>query len=172
MACGALALGVMAPAPSMAAEHGAPAKGKDAKPADAKPKEKKAPPPQPKEGEAGIGYGGAKVQLQPLMSPYKGAGGRVQYQVITVRLVLDVGVNEKPACFMIPIIQEKLLLYLAKKQPRPEDLTGQRKDVFLKEILDVATAATDRGFYSGVELVDETSPELDPKSRTLSTQCK
>jgi hypothetical protein len=128
-----------------------------------------APPPAPAEGP--VGYGGAKVQLAPIMSPYKTPSG-VRYQVVTVRMVLDVGVNERPSCFMIPVVHEKILLYLNRTQPQPADLMGQRKDVFLKDILDVATAVTSRGFYAGVELVDDTSPPLDPKSQTLSTQCR
>ncbi len=121
--------------------------------------------------EQPIGYGGAKVQLAPIMAPY-GDGRTVRYQVVTVRMVLDVGLNERPACFMIPVVHEKILLYLYKNMPQPADLQGQRKDVFTKALLDVATETTDRGFYSGVELVDDTSPPLDPKSQTLSTQCK
>jgi hypothetical protein len=170
------------------------------------------------EDAAPVGYGGSRVRLQPIMSPYRTPSG-IQYQVITVQLVLDVGVNEKPACFMIPIVHEKFLMYLYKTMPQPEDLIGQRKDVFEKALLDIATATTDRGFYAGVQVVDEASlmprgdskkagdkdkkddkkgepkeakkattadskaldpkatltssdpMDLDPKSKTLSTQC-
>ena len=121
--------------------------------------------------EEPIGYGGAKVQLAPIMAPYRD-GRLVKYQVVTLRMVLDVGLNERPACLMIPVVHEKILMYLYKAMPQPADLQGQRRDVFTKALLDVATATTDRGFYSGVELVDETSPEMDPKSKTLSAQCK
>lgn len=121
--------------------------------------------------EEPIGYGGAKVQLAPIMAPYR-VGNSVRYRVVIVRMVLDVGLNERPACFMIPAVHEKILLYLYKTMPVPADLQGQRKDVFTKALLDVATDATDRGYYSGVELVDETSPAIDPKSQTLSAQCK
>jgi len=130
-----------------------------------------AAPPPPAPADQPVGYGGAKVQMAPIMSPYRTASG-VRYQVITMRMVLDVGLNERPSCFMIPIVHEKILLYLNRTKPQPADLMGQRKDVFLKEILDVAAAATGRGFYAGVELVDDTSPPLDPKSQTLSTQCR
>ena len=106
-----------------------------------------------------------------MMAPYRTPGG-IRYQVVTVRMVLDVGINEKPACYMIPIVHEKFLLYFNKTMPQPEDFQGQRKDVMIKTLLDLATATTDRGFYAGVELVDETTPPLDPKSQTLSVQCK
>ena len=96
-----------------------------------------------------IGYGGAKVPLAPIMAPYR-IGKSVRYQVVTVRMVLDVGLNERPACFMIPVVHEKILLYLYKAMPQPADLEGQRKDVFLKALLDVATDATDRGLFSGI----------------------
>jgi hypothetical protein len=122
--------------------------------------------------EQPVGYGGAKVQLAPFMAPYRVPGQAVRYTVVVLRLVLDVGLNERAACFMAPIVHEKFLLYLYKKMPQPEDFQGQRKDVMLEELLKVATAATTRGMYSAIELVDETSPPLDPKSQTLSTQCK
>jgi hypothetical protein len=121
--------------------------------------------------EEAVGYGGAKVQLQPIMAPYRTPSG-VKYQVVTLRLVLDVGVNERPACFMIPLVHEKIVLHLYKKMLQPADLEGQRLEVFIKDMLDVATAATARGFYSGVELVGPDAPALDPKSQTLTSQCK
>jgi hypothetical protein len=121
--------------------------------------------------EKPVGYGGAIVQLAPFMAPYRSSEG-IRYQVMTFRLVLDVGLNERAACFMAPIVHEKFLLYLYKKMPTPEDFQGQRKDVMLEDLLKVATEATTRGMYSAIQLVDETSPELDPKSKTLTSQCK
>ncbi len=151
------------------AKEGDAKKGGDKKPADKKSTEKK---PKPKPVEGAIGYGGAQVQLQPIMAPYRTSYG-TQYQVVTVRMTLDAGLNEKPACFMIPILQEKFLLYFYQTEPTPDDFVGQRKDVMVKKLLDLATATTDRGYYAGVELVDETSKSLDddPKSKTLSVQC-
>lgn len=73
--------------------------------------------------EGAVGYGGAKVQLAPIMSPYRTSSG-VSYQVVMVRLVLDVGVNERPACFMAPIVHEQILFHLYKTMPQPEDLRG------------------------------------------------
>jgi len=120
-----------------------------------------------------VGYGGAMVQLAPLMAPYR-SGNRVLYHVVTLRLILDVGVNERPACFMVPVVHEKFLLYFYKNMLSPADVVGQRRDVTEKALLDLATATTARGFYSGVKVVDESSPPLmsDPKSQTLSTQCR
>lgn len=119
-----------------------------------------------------VGYGGAKVQLMPLMVPYRVPGAGVRYNVVSVRLVLDVGLNERPACFMAPVIHEKFLLYFYKTMPPPEDFAGQRLDVMKEALLKVAIDATTRGMYSAVEFVDETSPPLDPKSLTLTSQCK
>ena len=131
-----------------------------------------APPPAQAE-EGPIGYGGAMVQLNPMMAPYRTPSG-IRYQVVTLRLVLDVGVNERPAYFMAPVVHEKILFYLYKTMPQPADFVGQRREVIEKELLDLATATADRGFYSAVRLVDDSSPPLmsDPKSQTLSTQCK
>ena len=131
-------------------------------------------------GENAIGYGGARVQLMPFMVPYKTSSG-LQYQVVTLQLVLDVGVMERAGCFMAPIVHEKLLLYLHKLKPVPADFQGQRLEVIQKEMLDVATAATDRGVYSAVNFVyetmlqmkdDKTGTHMDPKSTTLTSQCK
>ena len=123
--------------------------------------------------EKPVGYGGAMVQLAPFMAPYR-SGNRVLYHVVTLRLILDVGLNERPACFMAPVVHEKFLMYFYKNMLTPADVIGQRRDVTEKALLDLATATTDRGFYSGVKVVDEASPPLmsDPKSQTLSTQCR
>lgn len=132
------------------------------------------------ESENAVGYGGARVQLMPFMVPYRTPSG-TQYQVVTLQLVLDVGVMERAGCFMAPIVHEKLLLYLHKLKPTPADFQGQRLDVIKQELLNVALSATDRGVYSAVNVVDEallqvkdekTGTHMDPKSTTLTSQCK
>lgn len=122
--------------------------------------------------QGGVGYGGAKVQLQPMMVPTRNSAGEVRYEVLTVRLVLDVGERERPACFSIPYVHEAMLLYLYHANLTPADLIGQRQEVLAKSLLDVAIKATDRGFYSAVEIVNEGTQAMDPKSQTLSNQCK
>lgn len=126
-----------------------------------------------------VGYGGVKIQLSPIMAPYRTSAG-IRYQVVTIRLVLDMGINERPACFMVPVVHEKFLLYFYQAMLTPADFAGQRRDVVAKTLLDLATAATDRGYFSGIEIVDDsaltrndkTPSTLDPRSQTLSTQCK
>ena len=124
--------------------------------------------------EGAVGYGGAKVQMHPIMVPTRNSAGQVRFEVLTVRLVLDAGPKERPACFSVPIVQEKMLMYLYRAKLVPGDLIGQRREVLAKALLDVAIKSTAKGFYSGVELVEGTSQvaELDPKSQTLSNQCK
>ncbi len=126
-----------------------------------------------------VGYEGFKIQLAPIMSPYRTSSG-VRYQVVTLRLMLNAGDTERPGCFMVPIIHEKFLMYFNKVQPAPADFVGQRKDVLAEELLKLAIATTDRSYFSGVEIVDDgmlargedKTTNLDPRSATLSTQCR
>ena len=60
---------------------------------------------------APIGYGGAIVQMLPLMAPYH-AGGGVRYEALTIRLVLDQGPRERPACFSVPYLHDRFLAYV------------------------------------------------------------
>ena len=124
--------------------------------------------------EGGVGYGGAKVQMHPIMVPTRNFAGQVRFEVLTVRLVLDAGPKERPACFSVPIVHEKMLMYLYRAKLVPGDLIGQHRKVLAKALLDVAIKSTAKGFYSAVELVEETSQvsELEPKSQTIINQCK
>lgn len=124
--------------------------------------------------EEAVGYGGARVQMQPMMVPVRNSSGQVRFEVLTVRLVLDSGPRERPACFSVPIVHEKMLIYLHNAKLVPGDLIGQRREVLATTLLGVAAKATAKGFYSAVELVKGTTQvtELDPKSQTLSNQCK
>jgi hypothetical protein len=120
----------------------------------------------------GVGYGGAKVQMQPLMVPTRAKDGSVRFEVLTVRLILDAGARERPACFSIPIVHEKMLMYLYKANLTSADLDGPRLEVLANNLLDVAIKTTAKGYYAGIEIVDESSQAMDPKSQTLSNQCK
>ena len=133
---------------------------------------------------APVGYGGAKIQLMPIMAPYR-AGKELRYQVLTLRLVLAPNPEtERPACFMIPILHEKILLYLHKAKLQQADFSGQRLDVLREKLLEVAIANTDRSYFTAVEFLDDQSmlpspggskasaTSLDPRSATLTSQCK
>ncbi|MDX2142217.1 MAG: hypothetical protein SFV19_02575 [Rhodospirillaceae bacterium] len=141
------------------------------------------------EGEP-VGYGGAKVQMQNFMVPTHSPKGQVRFEVLTLRLVLDAGPRERAACFSVPIVHEKMLMFLYDAKLSPTDLVGQRKDILAKRLLEVAINATAKGYYSGVEIVDESTlaleaklamaPKasadakdlLDNKSKTLTSQCR
>jgi hypothetical protein len=113
--------------------------------------------------KAGIGYGGAYVQLKPIMAPVRGPDGRTRFDVLTLRLVLDVGDRERPACFSAPIVHEKILLYLYSAGLTTPDLIGKRRDLLAKKLLEVAIAATAKGYYSEVEIVDQGKLEMEMK---------
>ncbi len=158
----ALILGLAAPisAPVLAAEHGG-------------------------GGEEGpVGYGGAKIQMMPIMAPYR-VGKELRYQVLTLRLVLAPNPEtERPACFMVPILHEKILLYLHKAKLQQADFSGQRLDVLKEKLLEIAVSNTDKSYFTAVELLDDQSmlpsaggskasaTSLDPRSSTLTSQCK
>lgn len=157
-----------------AAEHGAPApkaKGAEKKGAEKKGAEKKAAPVAAPEGEGKIGYSDSEIQLNGMMVPIRTRTG-TNYEVLTIRLQLAPGETERPACWMAPIVHEKMLMYLHDAGLQADDFVGQKRDLLAKNLLDVAIKATDKTFYSGVVLVEEDSPPLAQKSLTLSSQCK
>ena len=163
----ALALCLTTASIAMAADHGAP---KTEKKAPAKAPEKKAPPAAGGEGK--VGYSDTQIQLGGMMAPTRSRDG-TKFEVVTIRLQLAVGENERAACWMAPIVAEKLLMYLHGAKLEPADFQGQRRELLIKNLFDVAVKTTDRGYYTGIALVDETTPPLtDPKSMTLSSQCK
>ena len=123
-----------------------------------------------KAGEAKVGYSEDKIRLKGMMVPIR-AGDGASYEVITVQLALAPGETARPACWMVPIIHEKMLMYLASAHLEKADFEGQRRELLAKNLFNVAVQATDRGYYTGVELVDETTPPLEDKSKTLSDQC-
>lgn len=142
-----------------------------AKKAPAKAPEKKKPPAAPA-GEGKVGYSDTQIQLGGMMAPTHSRSG-VGYEVVTIRLKLAVGENERAACWMAPIVAEKFLMYLHSANLTPDDFQGQKRELLVKNLFDVAVKTTDRSFYTGVVLVDETTPALeDPRSKTLSSQCK
>jgi hypothetical protein len=121
----------------------------------------------------GIGYGGTKVQLHPMMVPARDKTGDYRYEVLMVRLILDVGANERPGCFAAPIVHEHLLMYLYGAKLTHADLVGARLQVLQTTLLNEAIKVTAKGFYSGVEIVTEDTPPItDPKSMTMTNQCR
>ncbi|MBX7200932.1 MAG: hypothetical protein K1X51_16290 [Rhodospirillaceae bacterium] len=158
----------------IAAEHGAPKKAeKSEKKAPPKAAEKKAPPPPAAEGGEGkIGYSDEEIQLNGMMVPIKTRNGK-NYEVVTLRLQLaPTEETRRPACWMAPIVHEKFLMYLHDANLSEDDFVGQKRELLARALLDVAIKTTDKSYYSGVVLVDETSPPLAQKSITLSSQCK
>ena len=126
--------------------------------------------------------GGVQVRLAPIMAPYRTPEG-VRYQVVQVQIRLvgsiqgeslseKASVRQQAGCFMIPIVHEKLLMYLYRANLQEADFSGQRREVLEKKLLDVAIATTDRSTYAELILVDDNTPVLDPKSKTMSAQCK
>ncbi len=103
-----------------------------------------------------VGYGTPiKIQLMPMMAPYK-VGRNTRYEVVTLRLVLTPDPEkERPACFMIPVLHEKILLWLHKANLQQADFSGQRKDVLREKILNVAIANTDKTYFAAVEFLDD-----------------
>lgn len=148
-----------------------------------------APASSAESADSPVGYGGAKIQMMPMMAPYR-IGKETRYHVLTMRLVLAPNPEtERPACFMIPILHEKILLYLHGAKLTQADFTGQRLDVLKEKIFNIAIANTDRSYFTGVEFLDDqsmlptttkgkdgvevkTTGTLDPRSTTLSSQCK
>ncbi len=112
---------------------------------------------------APVGYGGKKVQMNPLMAPYRTSAG-VRYEVLMLRVTFDTGLRERPACFALPIVHDRIVSWLYKANLTAADFTGQRREVLAKNLFDVAVNTVGRGYYSGLEIVDPEKEELNPRS--------
>lgn len=179
-----------------AAEHGA--KKETAKKEAPKKEAPKKEPPKPKkpaakeEGEGKVGGATTAIQFMPMMAPYRTASG-MRYELLSVRIELapDSPANDqlqRGACFMVPIVHEKMLMWLSTAKLTPADFKDQRREVLAKNLLDVAVKATDKQYFTGLKLVDASAPPLkevgsdaqivdsDPplsqRSQTLTAQCK
>ncbi len=185
-------------APTWAAEHKAPAKGgKEAPKKEAPKKEPPKPKPAPAasgdEGEVKVGGATTAIQLMPMMAPYRTPSGQVRYELLSVRIELapDSPSNDqlqRGACFMVPIVHEKMLMWLATAKLQAADFRDKRREVLASNLLKVAVAATGKQFFTGLKLVDASAPPLkeigsdtqvvdsDPplsqRSLTLTAQCK
>ena len=119
--------------------------------------------------------------MQPMMVPYHSPTG-IRYMPLTIQMNVAGGSGdpslsekgdprEKQACFIIPILHERFLMYLFNANLEGDDFEGEKRDVLAKNLFDVAIATVGKGYYAGLELVPDDAPPLDPKSETLSKQC-
>jgi hypothetical protein len=131
--------------------------------------------------EAPVGYGGSQIQLQPIMAPYLATDG-VRYEPITIRLTLPssamagglaVSGNpvERVGCYSVPIIHDRIIVYLYGARLRAEDFTGLRREVLERNLLAVANRVVGRAIYVAASLVGTDAPAMDTRSQTLSAQC-
>ncbi len=118
-----------------------------------------------------VGYGGAEVQMKPFMVPYRTIDGTIRYEVLMVRLTLDTGPRERPACFSVPIVHDRMIRFFYKSKLTAADFVGERRKLLEEKLFEVAVAATAKGFYSGAEILGDDPEPMEPKSQTLSTQC-
>jgi hypothetical protein len=120
----------------------------------------------------GIGYDGARIQMKPLMVPVREKKGGVSYHPLVVRLMLSPGRYERPACFSVPYVHERVMMHLARTPLERADLVGPRREILARTILEIATQATAHGYYLAAEVVDDSSPPLEPRSQVMSTMCR
>ena len=136
------------------------------------------------ESGGAVGYTGYRIQLMPMMAPYMTSKG-LRYEVLTVRLRLPepearilTGSSdaERPGCWMIPIIHEKILMYLNEANLTQADFRGQRREDLRKNLFDAVIRASDRSLYVDLDLVDGNSEPIemtnDPRSTALTKQCR
>lgn len=116
------------------------------------------------------------------MAPYHTSTG-VLYQPLLIDVEVASGgsgdpkldtkgdLREKQACFILPLVHEKLLEYIFQANLTSADFSGEQRDVLEKNLFDTVIAFVGKGFYTKLTLLNDDSPPLDPKSETLSTQC-
>ena len=180
-------------APTWAAEHGGAKKEAPKKEAPKKEPPKKKPAAEHGGEAEKVGGATTAIQLMPMMAPYRTPSGQLRYELLSVRVELapDSPSNDqlqRGACFMVPVVHEKMLMWLATAKLTAADFKDQRREVLAKNLLDVAVKATDKQYFTGLRLVDASAPPLkevgsdaqivdsDPplsqRSQTLTAQCK
>jgi hypothetical protein len=129
-----------------------------------------------------IGYGGPHLRLLPMMAPYHSSGG-VMYQPLMIEVEVATGasgdpslsekgdIREKQACFILPLVHEKILQWLFTANLTAADFSGEQRDVLEKHLFDVVIGYVGKGFYTKLTLLNDDAPPLEPKSETLSKQC-
>ena len=129
-----------------------------------------------------IGYGGPHLRLLPIMVPYHSSAG-VRYQPLLLEVEVATGgtgdpkldtkgdLREKQACFILPLVHEKILEWLFKANLTSADFSGEKRDVLEKNLFDTVIAFVGKGFYTKLTILSDDSPPLEPKSETLSKQC-
>jgi len=130
---------------------------------------------------SGIGYDGPRIQLHPIMTPYRSSAG-IRYEPLVIRLVLPSvdaeglpttgSPRQRATCFSIPYVHEALLMHVHGAGLRSEDFRGPRRELLAKNLLDAAVKKVGPGYFAALELADVDSPPLTPTSQTLSTQCR
>ena len=144
------------------------------------------PPAFAKKSEANkvesIVAGGPHLRLLPIMAPYHSSGG-ILYQPLMIEVEVTSGgsgdpkldtkgdLREKQACFILPLVHEKILEYIFQANLTSADFSGEQKDVLEKNLFDTVIAFVGKGFYTRLTILSDDAPPLDPKSETLSKQC-
>ncbi|MFL2769500.1 MAG: hypothetical protein ACJZ9F_00675 [Rhodospirillaceae bacterium] len=113
---------------------------------------------------------GRYIQLDPIMVPFQ-TGRGIRYQVINVRLIMGEKSTARYACFVAPIVHEKILFYVWQRGLATADFLGDRKNQLAAEILEFVEEETDERYYKNLELAGEFD-ELDQDSEILSNYCK
>lgn len=131
-----------------------------------------------------IGGGGPHLRLSPIMAPYQSSGGvRYQPMIVELEVVGAVGeggekldtegnLRQKQACFIIPMVHDRIVRYLFKAQLTSDDFSGERRDVLQKKLYDEVLSMVGKGFYVNLTILGDDPPALDPASQTLSVQCR
>jgi hypothetical protein len=138
-----------------------------------------------KGGEKGgaLSSEGPHLRLSPMMAPYQTSAG-IAYQPLMIevevigaagegeKLDTEGNLRQKQACFIIPLIHDKLLEYLFKANLTSADFYGERRDVLQKNMFDALIAYVGKGFFVKLTLLGDNPPPLEPASQTLSVQCR
>ena len=115
-------------------------------------------------------YIGRYIQLDPIMVPFQTRRG-IRYEVITVRLVIGANSTAHYACFVAPMLHEKVMFFLWDRGMTSQDFSEDKRSSLGTEILDFVKDETDERYYSAVELVGGYE-EIDEDSEGLSDLCK
>ena len=113
---------------------------------------------------------GRYIQLDPILVPFQGRRG-VNFDAITVRLVIGKNSTANSACFTAPFIHQEILMSLYESGLTRADFTEENLPNLSGRMMAIAEDLTDVGVFEAIEVMP--GGELtEEHSTTLTNLCK
>ena len=113
---------------------------------------------------------GRYIQLDPILVPFQGRRG-INFDAITVRLVIGRNATADSACFTAPFIHQEILLTLYESGLTRADFTEDNLPKLSSRLMAIAEELTDVGVFESIEVMPG-GELVEEHSTTLTNLCK